>query len=52
MKNLTVKLGIRNVLDSRAALSNQSNSFQAGYDLTYGDPRGRMYYGTVQLSFK
>jgi iron complex outermembrane receptor protein len=52
MKNLTLKLGIRNLLDRAPPLSNQENTFQAGYDPSYGDPRGRMYYGTITVSFK
>jgi iron complex outermembrane receptor protein len=51
-KNLSLKLGVRNILDRAPPVSNQSNTFQAGYDPSYGDPRGRMYYGTIQVSFK
>jgi iron complex outermembrane recepter protein len=51
-KNLSVKLGVRNIFDRAPPVSNQAATFQAGYDPSYGDPRGRMYYGTVQVSFK
>jgi iron complex outermembrane recepter protein len=51
-KYLSLKLGVRNIFDRAPPVSNQENTFQAGYDPSYGDPRGRMYYGTIQVSFK
>jgi iron complex outermembrane receptor protein len=52
LKNVTVALGVRNVFDRAPPISNQDATFQVGYDPSYGDPRGRMYYGTVTVSFK
>jgi iron complex outermembrane receptor protein len=51
-KYVTVALGVRNVFDRAPPISNQDATFQVGYDPSYGDPRGRMYYGTVTVSFK
>jgi len=51
-KYVTVALGVRNVFDRAPPVSNQNATFQVGYDPSYGDPRGRMYYGTVTVSFK
>jgi len=50
-KNLTLSLGIRNLLDTPPPVTNQGNTFQVGMDPNYGDPRGRMYYGTVRYAF-
>jgi iron complex outermembrane receptor protein len=51
-KNVSVSLGVRNLFDRAPPTSNQDFTFQVGYDPSYGDPRGRMYYGTVTVSFK
>jgi iron complex outermembrane receptor protein len=51
-RNLTLALGIRNAFDTPPPLSNQSSSFQVGIDPSYGDPRGRLYYGAVRYAFK
>lgn len=55
IKNTSVALGIRNLLDRAPPVSNQgslSGDFQAGYDPTYADPRGRMYYVAVRYAFR
>jgi iron complex outermembrane receptor protein len=51
-KNITLALGVRNIFDRAPPVSTQGFTFQAGYDPSYGDPRGRMYYATVRVSFK
>jgi iron complex outermembrane receptor protein len=51
-KNLTLTLGIRNILDTSPPISNQQLNFQAGIDPSYGDPRGRMFYGAIRYVFK
>ncbi|MDQ6618483.1 MAG: TonB-dependent receptor, partial [Pseudomonadota bacterium] len=51
-KNFMITLGVRNLFDRAPPVSNQNNNFQVGYDPSYGDPRGRMYYGTLRYSFK
>jgi len=50
-RNATLALGVRNMFDRGPPLSTQSNTFQAGIDPGYGDPRGRMYYASVRYSF-
>ena len=54
-KGATLALGIRNLFDRPPPVSNQgflSGDFQAGYDPTYADPRGRMYYAAVRYAFR
>jgi iron complex outermembrane receptor protein len=52
-KGLTLTFGIRNLFDTPPPYTNAGGqtSFQAGYDPTYGDPRGRFFYGRVQYKF-
>ena len=47
--NLTVRAGLKNLLDTKPPRSNQIYSFLAGYDPNYTDPRGRSYY--VSMSY-
>ena len=51
-RNIRLELGVRNLFDRAPPVSVQNANFQVGYDPAYGDPRGRMYYGTVRVSFK
>jgi iron complex outermembrane recepter protein len=50
-KNLTVRAGIKNLLDAAPPFSNQSYYFLATYDPTYTDPRGRTFTASVLYSF-
>ncbi len=50
--NLTVRAGMKNILDTKPPRSNQVYSFLAGYDPNYTDPRGRAYYLSLAYSFK
>jgi iron complex outermembrane receptor protein len=50
-KNLRLRGGVLNVLDTAPPFTNQSRYFQVTYDPTYGDPRGRAYYLNLQYSF-
>ena len=52
VKNLTLTLGVRNILDRDPPQSNQNQTFQIGYDPRYGDPFGRVLYGKITYSFK
>jgi iron complex outermembrane receptor protein len=55
IKNTSLTLGIRNLLDRPPPVSNQgslSGDFQAGYDPTAADPRGRMYYVALRYAFR
>ncbi len=51
-KALRLRLGIKNLFDTNPPRSNQVNSFLAGYDPTYTDPRGRSLYASANYSFK
>lgn len=51
-KQLKLRAGILNLLDTEPPFSNQAYYFIAGYDPTYTDPRGRTGYVSVQYSFR
>jgi iron complex outermembrane receptor protein len=51
-KNLTLTLGVKNIMDQNPPLTNQVNTFQAGFDPSYYDARGRFIYGSVTYAFK
>ena len=53
-KDLIAAVGIRNLLDRAPPYTNAGgqNYFQAGYDPTYGDPRGRTYYVSLGYKFR
>ncbi len=50
--NLTLRAGLKNLLDTKPPRSNQIYSFLAGYDPNYTDPRGRSFYASLAYSFK
>jgi iron complex outermembrane receptor protein len=51
-RNITLALGIRNLLDTAPPVSNQTQEMQSGIDPTYADPRGRMYYVSFRYAVK
>lgn len=51
-KALTVRAGVKNLLDTPPPFSNQSYFYLSGYDPTYTDPRGRFFYVSAQYKFK
>lgn len=52
VKNLRLALGVRNLFDKDPPLFiPTSNQFQAGYDITQYDPRGRVVYLTGSYKF-
>jgi iron complex outermembrane receptor protein len=51
-KQVKVRAGMLNVLDTAPPFSNQAYYFLAGYDPTYTDPRGRSAFVSVNYSFK
>ena len=52
IKGLTLSAGVRNLLDRAPPLSVGSMSFQVGYEPTYGDPRGRIFYVAARYTFR
>ena len=52
VKNLVMRAGLKNALDTKPPRSNQIYSFLAGYDPNYTDPRGRGFYASLAYSFK
>jgi iron complex outermembrane recepter protein len=50
--NLRLRAGVINLLDTAPPFTNQSRYFQVTWDPTYGDPRGRSYYVSLQYSLK
>ena len=52
IKHFTFTLGVKNVFDTNPPLTNQQNTFQAGYDPSYYDARARFVYGQVRYEFR
>ena len=52
IKNLKVKLGVRNLTDRHPPFTIQNAYFQVGFDPTYVDPRGRTYRAALEYKFK
>ena len=50
-KNLKLQAGIRNIFDRAPPVSVGTGTFQVGYDASYADPRGRMFFGTITVMF-
>jgi iron complex outermembrane receptor protein len=50
-KGLKLKFGIRNLRDQAPPYSNAggSTNFQGGYDVSYTDPRGRLFYAGLSI---
>jgi iron complex outermembrane recepter protein len=53
-RNTKLSFGVRNLMDRKPPYSNVSSQtqFQAGYDITYVDPRDRTYYARLTYTFK
>jgi iron complex outermembrane receptor protein len=51
-KNLKLRAGVINLLDTPPPFTNQSRYFQVTWDPTYGDPRGRSIFVNLQYKFK
>ena len=43
---------MKNLFNPLPPPSTQTDTFIIGYDPSYGDPRGRMWYGSVRYTFK
>ena len=50
-KSVQLVAGIRNLFDRDPPFSNQTGTFQVGYDPRYADPTGRTYYVRGTYSF-
>jgi iron complex outermembrane receptor protein len=50
-KTFALTFGIRNLTDRDPPFSNQSATFQVGYDPRFTDPTGRMYYLRGSVNF-
>jgi iron complex outermembrane receptor protein len=52
IRNLSLTLGAKNLLDTNPPKSNQFNTFQIGFDPSYYDPRSRVVYANVTYKFR
>jgi iron complex outermembrane receptor protein len=50
--NWTLSAGIKNLFDRGPPFSNQTQNFQVGYDPTYADPHGRLFWAGVKFAFR
>ncbi len=50
-KTMKISGGVINLFDTDPPFTNQSKYFQTSWDPTYGDPRGRSYYVSLQYKF-
>ncbi len=49
---LRLRVGVLNLLDTAPPFTNQSRYFQVTWDPTYGDPRGRSFFASLNYSFR
>ncbi|MFO1252919.1 MAG: TonB-dependent receptor [Inhella sp.] len=49
---LRVRAGVLNLLDTAPPFTNQSRYFQVTWDPTYGDPRGRSFFVSLNYALK
>jgi iron complex outermembrane receptor protein len=52
IKNLTLRFGIDNLLDTDPPFTRSTDYFHMGYDPTYGNPLGRTYRVSAQFTWK
>jgi len=53
LKSLKLTLGAKNLFDKNPPYANyaaSANNFIGGYDISYGDPRGRFIYASATYS--
>ena len=48
---LRLRAGVLNLLDTAPPFTNQARYFQVTWDSTYGDPRGRSVYASLNFAF-
>ena len=51
-KAIKLRAGIKNLLNTSPPVSNQVYSFLAGYDPSYTDPKGRLYFASLNYAFR
>jgi iron complex outermembrane receptor protein len=51
-ENASIALGVKNLMDRAPPFSNQPFTRQVGFDPAYADPRGRLFYAQLTLTFK
>jgi iron complex outermembrane receptor protein len=51
-QNLRIRAGVLNLLDTAPPFTNQSRYFQVTWDPTYGDPRGRSFFVSLNFAIK
>lgn len=52
IKNTKLSLGVKNLFDRNPPYTNLTSNFLGGYDVSYGDPRGRYIYVTASYAYK
>ncbi|MCM2328604.1 MAG: TonB-dependent receptor [Lysobacter sp.] len=52
VKDLAVSAGVRNLFGRDPPAAYGPTTFQRGYDASYADPRGRMFYMTLKYAFR
>jgi iron complex outermembrane receptor protein len=50
--NTKLSVGVKNLLDRDPPYTNLTSNFLGGYDVSYGDPRGRFVYLSATYSYK
>jgi iron complex outermembrane receptor protein len=52
VKNTKLAFGIKNLANRNPPYTNLTSNFLGGYDVSYGDPRGRFFYVTATYAYK
>lgn len=52
IKSAKLTVGIKNLTDRDPPYTNLASNFLGGYDVSYGDPRGRFVYVTAAYTFR
>ena len=52
IRNVALTLGVKNFTDRDPPYTNAAGQFAAGYDVAYGDVRGRFVYGNIRYTFR
>jgi iron complex outermembrane receptor protein len=52
IKSTRLAVGVKNLLDTDPPYTNLTSNFLGGYDVSYGDPRGRYVYASATYSWK